>query len=76
MLEHAATKLMNVEELAAFLDVPRSWVYDRTRRGAIPMRRCGKYVRFDLVEISAWTRAGCPAQWSSGEEVTEYAHSK
>jgi excisionase family DNA binding protein len=53
----------DVDEVAAFLRVPRSWVYDRTRRGAIPMRRVGRYVRFDLAEIQAWAKVGCPAQW-------------
>lgn len=53
----------DVEETAAFLKVPKSWVYDRTRRGAIPLRRLGKYVRFDLAEIAAWAKAGCPETW-------------
>jgi len=50
----------NVLEIAAYLDVPDSWIYDRTRRNAIPMQRVGKYVRFDLAEIDAWIKAGCP----------------
>lgn len=66
MLEQGVVKLMNVEELAAFLDVPRSWVYDRTRRGAIPvMRRVGKYIRFDAFEVAAWVKAGCPRKWEA-----------
>lgn len=72
MLESAAVKLMNVEDLAAHLGVPRSWVYDRTRRGAIPiMRRVGKYVRFDPASVQAWVKAGCPEEW---EEETSDAH--
>lgn len=55
--------LYTVEEIAAFLEVPPSWVYDRTRRGAIPVRRVGKYCRFDISEVDAWNKSGCPANW-------------
>ena len=44
------TKLWSVEELATFLGVPRSWIYDRTRRHGpevIPHFKMGKYLRFD-----------------------------
>jgi excisionase family DNA binding protein len=53
----------SVSEIAAYLGVPDSWVYDRTRRNAIPLQRIGKYVRFDLAEIEAWSKAGCPTTW-------------
>jgi predicted DNA-binding transcriptional regulator AlpA len=44
--EHSYAALLTVEEVAALLQVPRSWVYDRTRkRGVerIPGFRLGKY---------------------------------
>ena len=44
-----------VEEAAARLGMKTSWLYERTRRKAIPHRRLGKYVRFteeDLQSIS------------------------
>lgn len=53
----------DVDETATFLKVPRSWVYSRTRRNAIPCVRVGKYLRFDLAEIDMWARAGCPTDW-------------
>lgn len=59
----AKKKFANIDETAEFLGVPRSWLYDRTRRNAIPMRRIGKYVRFDLDEIDGWSKAGCPPDW-------------
>lgn len=45
--------LITVEELAHKLNVPPSWVYQRTRLGkkAIPHMRIGKYVRFNLDEV-------------------------
>jgi excisionase family DNA binding protein len=49
--------LLNVEEVAELLQVPPSWVYERTRsRGVnrIPGFRLGKYWRFDEAEVFAW----------------------
>jgi len=45
-----ADELLTVEDVAAFLRVPKSWVYERTRRrGAdrLPFIKLGKYVRFE-----------------------------
>ena len=49
--------LLTIEEVAEFLRVPRSWVYERTRRRAqdrIPGFRLGKYWRFRETDIRAW----------------------
>lgn len=54
-----ADQLMTVSEIAAFLNVPVSWVYQRTRlRGAerIPHIKLGKYLRFSFSEVIAWLR--------------------
>lgn len=48
---------MSPEELSEFLNVPLSWVYARSRErgpGAIPRRKLGRYVRFDLKEVESW----------------------
>ena len=50
-------ELLTVEEIAAFLRVPKSWVYERTRRrGAerLPHVKLGKYLRFRLSEVAAY----------------------
>ena len=47
-------RLFTIKEAAEVLRIPISWLYERTRRNAIPHRRIGKYVRFtqdDLKEI-------------------------
>ena len=47
-------RLFTIKEAAEVLRLPISWLYERTRRNAIPCRRIGKYVRFtqdDLAEI-------------------------
>ena len=46
--------LLTPKELAKRLNVPVSWVYDRTRRGGpdkLPHLKIGKYIRFDEVEV-------------------------
>jgi excisionase family DNA binding protein len=52
-VEAQEQRLMTVEELARILNVPKSWIYDRTRQGqeAIPHIKLGLYVRFDLGEV-------------------------
>ena len=46
--------LLNVEQIAELLDVPVSWVYQRTRKNDIPLYRLGKYVRFKASEVLAY----------------------
>jgi excisionase family DNA binding protein len=49
--------LLNVQEVAAVLKVPVSWVYERTRRrgiGRLPHLKVGKYVRFRLAEVEEY----------------------
>ena len=51
-------KLISVSELSARINVPVSWIYQRTRLGqqAIPHVKMGKYVRFDVDEVIAFFR--------------------
>jgi excisionase family DNA binding protein len=59
--------LLTVEEVAELLQVPVSWVYERTRRrnvNRIPGFRLGKYWRFRSEDVLAWIErqqvGGCP----------------
>jgi excisionase family DNA binding protein len=51
--------LVTPQELATFLKVPVSWIYQRTRLGpeAIPFIRVGRYVRFDPQQVIAFLEA-------------------
>jgi excisionase family DNA binding protein len=52
-----AGALLTVEETAALLRVPISWVYERTRRRTadrLPGIRLGKYWRFREADLLAW----------------------
>ena len=46
--------LLTVAELAHFLKVPKSWVYERTRIRAIPVRKIGRHLRIPRDEFLAW----------------------
>jgi len=49
--------LLSVEDVAEILNVPISWVYERTRRrelNRLPGFRLGKYWRFREAEVLAW----------------------
>ncbi len=46
-----APSLLSPEELATHLNIPKSWIYDRTRDNTIPHIKIGKYVRFSLPDV-------------------------
>jgi len=49
--------LATVSQIAEFLQVPDSWVYERTRRRGIeriPHFKLGKYLRFSRREVLEW----------------------
>ena len=51
------SRLLTVEEVAGLLNVPVSWVYERTRQrglNRLPGFRLGKYWRFREAEVFAW----------------------
>ena len=54
------SNLVSVGELAKILNVPVSWIYQRTRLGpkAIPHLRVGKYVRFNPEDVLKFLREG------------------
>lgn len=49
-----STDLLNADEVAAMLNVPRSWVYAETRAGRLPHVRLGRYYRYAEDSIRAF----------------------
>jgi excisionase family DNA binding protein len=47
-------RLLDAEEVAERLAVPKSWVLESARSGAIPHMRLGRYVRFSWPDVEAW----------------------
>jgi excisionase family DNA binding protein len=54
----APTKYYTVEEVAAILKVSVIWIYERTRKSAIPHHRFGKYIRFTEPDLNAIEASG------------------
>jgi len=51
--------LLTVQDVAEFLHVPVSWVYERTRRrgtGQLPHLKLGKYLRFEESTVTEFIR--------------------
>lgn len=46
--------LRTADEVAARLQVPKSWVYRAARQGELPSVRCGRYRRFDDRDVDRW----------------------
>jgi len=54
------TNMLTVDKLAVKLNVPKSWIYDRTRKGGpdpIPFYKIGNYVRFSLPEVVEYLKS-------------------
>ena len=47
-------RLLDAAEVAARLSVPKSWVLDSARSGAMPCVRLGRYVRFAWPDVERW----------------------
>jgi len=50
---------LSVDELSKILNVPKSWVYSRTRETgpeSMPKIKIGKYCRFVLEDVLSWLR--------------------
>jgi excisionase family DNA binding protein len=55
--ERESNRLLTIQQVAAILHVPVSWVYGRTRKRSaqrLPGIRLGKYWRFREEEIHSW----------------------
>jgi len=48
--------LEGIAGISKLLNVPKSWIYQRTRTNEIPHYKLGKYLKFDIDEVTAWLR--------------------
>jgi len=53
--ERDASPLLDAEEAAALLSLPKSWILAEARASRIPHCRLGRYVRFRRDDLIAWT---------------------
>ena len=48
---------MSIDQLATYLNVPKSWIYSQTRmrkHNGFPVVKVGKYCRFDRKAVAEW----------------------
>ena len=58
--QNAMDELLTVDELAEWLKVPKSWVYEHTRTNCpdpLPSIRLGKYRRFIAADVRRYLQA-------------------
>lgn len=58
--------LLTVDEIAQYLRVKKSWVYEQVGKRSIPVKRIGKYLRFRASEVELALTTG------SGSLKTQY----
>jgi excisionase family DNA binding protein len=51
-IDGMSTRLLTAAEVASMLGVPKSWVYEQSRRGLIPTVALGRYRRFRAEAIA------------------------
>ena len=62
-----ASGLMNVNQVAEYLGVPKSTIYNLSMQGKIPHAHVGKLLRFKKVVIDNWlTDTGCDGSGPEG----------
>ena len=66
-------KLLDAQQVADRLNVPKSWVYAATRRGELPCVPLGRYKRYRAQAIEDWieaheTRNGTATQSTLGSQ--------
>ena len=49
-------ELMNVNEVASYLKVKESWVYEKVHKREIPFYKAGKFPRFRRKHIDIWLK--------------------
>jgi excisionase family DNA binding protein len=48
------SRLLDADQVAEMLGVPKSWVYEQSRKGLIPTVELGRYRRFRREAIEEW----------------------
>ena len=60
-MEKQNLRLYTLIEISEILNVPVSWLYERSRHDALKnlgMRRCGKYLRFSAEAVTEFIERG------------------
>jgi excisionase family DNA binding protein len=50
------SRLLDADQVAEMLGVPKTWVYEQSRKGLIPTVELGRYRRYRREAIEEWIR--------------------
>jgi excisionase family DNA binding protein len=53
-MKTAISEVMTIEELAAYLKIPKSTLYKLAREGKVPSHKIGRHWRFQKRSIDRW----------------------
>jgi len=54
-MTQSSDEVMTIEELAAYLKIPKSTLYKQVQEGKVPGQKIGKQWRFGKKAIDRWT---------------------
>lgn len=66
MMAERSGDVLTIDELAAYLKIPKSTLYKLVRGGAVPCQKVGKYWRFHRDAVDAWLKNYRPSDEDSG----------
>ena len=58
--------VLTIEELSAYLKIPKSTLYKLVREGKIPSQKIGRHWRFRKAAIDLWLEETRPSEPGSG----------
>lgn len=61
-------EILTLEELSAYLKIPRSTLYKIVREGRIPCQKVGRHWRFRKAAIDRWLEETKPDKSITGED--------
>lgn len=50
-------RLMNIDEVADYLAVKKSWIYENYKRAGLPAFKIGQALRFKRADVDQWLEA-------------------
>lgn len=65
LIEEKPSDVLTIEELAAYLKIPKSTLYKLVREGSIPSQKIGRHWRFRKEAIDRWLEEVRNAQSAS-----------
>jgi predicted DNA-binding transcriptional regulator AlpA len=61
--------LVDAAAAAEMLGISTRNLWSLTKRGAVPVRRIGRSVRYSPTELQSWVAAGCPTEPGAAERL-------